>query len=406
MTNEMFQHKRPKPGEDEGDILAQEKEFLAKLRSGVQQHGQSGQSFEPAAKVVKQKKPQDIDKDVTQEKPSRSINDVNRNEPMDKMEDDGGVEDPGEIVIQENVLERNFDVSKLLEFNTPKPRPLPTVGNENATKSLFAKGFVLPSTKRTGKSLFAQMFDATYDVNTQSGSVSTSDEPTNSLSSSGSGGCKPVIGDKIHPYLAGMTQADIMEEQKKLVDRLDPRLVEFVRSRQTKKELVNLTPGYELGAERPARKRDADMTNLASASNNISVDESELPIDPKTVRDIPGMGKLETEKLEWTGVVKENRKTFDKLEDGESARFDFDGLLLTGQDFDSKETFEKGLHHHGQDMEKPGYTLEELLTLARSSNHQQKARALQIIGNIYVKAHTGDAEFTRQDTCLLRIYKI
>lgn len=41
-----------------------------------------------------------------------------------------------------------------------------------------------------------------------------------------------------------------------------------------------------------------------------------------------------------------------------------------------------GLHHHGKDPSSPGYTLEELFILARSSFLQQRVLALQVLAKI------------------------
>ena len=41
-----------------------------------------------------------------------------------------------------------------------------------------------------------------------------------------------------------------------------------------------------------------------------------------------------------------------------------------------------GLHHHGDEPHRPGYTLGELMTLARSSNAQQASVAIQTLANV------------------------
>ena len=41
-----------------------------------------------------------------------------------------------------------------------------------------------------------------------------------------------------------------------------------------------------------------------------------------------------------------------------------------------------GLHHHGDEPERPGYTLEELLTLARSTYLQQRSVAFDTISSV------------------------
>jgi len=42
----------------------------------------------------------------------------------------------------------------------------------------------------------------------------------------------------------------------------------------------------------------------------------------------------------------------------------------------------KALHHHGDEPERPGYTLEELLLFSRSSVMQQRAIGVSTIANI------------------------
>ncbi|OXA61235.1 RNA polymerase II-associated protein 1 [Folsomia candida] len=410
----MYEQKRPKPGEDEEAILALEKDFISSVQS------RQGK-FKPAATAVRKDKkgtnesinmtgPVETTSSTSKKQTSGDQNDVECESDDEKIEGTGteasAIEDENEVVIQNTIVERTFDASKLLVFSTPQQQPLGSV--KTVGKSLFSKGAVLPNSKMSRKSMFAQMFDARYsennhDTSTPGASSSLVDSSTTQLSTESvpsSGKAKPpVIGDMIHPYLAGMTQAEIMVEQQKLVQTLDPRLVEFVRSRQAKKQIIidsNDKIGYALPMERPASRNSDKVVNdvhFPTISNYHDMDESDLPIDPKSVISFPGMGHLEYEKLEWAGVVKENRKKFDKLGEGKNARFDFRGMLLTGKDLEDTNTFEKGLHHHGEDMEKPGYTLEELLTLSRSVNSQQKAQALLTIGNIYENAHTGMYDF-------------
>jgi hypothetical protein len=47
------------------------------------------------------------------------------------------------------------------------------------------------------------------------------------------------------------------------------------------------------------------------------------------------------------------------------------------------------LHHHGNEPDLAGYTLDELFHLARSKFNQQRVLALQTIGNILAKFHQG-----------------
>lgn len=66
-------------------------------------------------------------------------------------------------------------------------------------------------------------------------------------------------------------------------------------------------------------------------------------------------------------------------QEGRQARFDFHGNLVN-QSQDIPEYL--GLHHHGDDPSSAGYTLEELIVLARSSFLQQRVLALQVLARI------------------------
>nr|KAG5688524.1 hypothetical protein BaRGS_031308 [Batillaria attramentaria] len=67
---------------------------------------------------------------------------------------------------------------------------------------------------------------------------------------------------------------------------------------------------------------------------------------------------------------------------GQQARFDFRGNVVPA---DADVPVTTGLHHHGDEPERAGYTLEELFTLARSSNIQQRGLALNTLGYITQK---------------------
>lgn len=52
---------------------------------------------------------------------------------------------------------------------------------------------------------------------------------------------------------------------------------------------------------------------------------------------------------------------------------------------DDKLDVRKGLHHHGEEPERPGYTLQELIQLSRSSVLQQRIIALNSLANVLEK---------------------
>lgn len=63
------------------------------------------------------------------------------------------------------------------------------------------------------------------------------------------------------------------------------------------------------------------------------------------------------------------------------------GLLLAYKD--ESVSVEKGLHHHGEEPDRPGYSLQELLQLSRSSAQQQRCTALSTLANIIEKSRKG-----------------
>jgi hypothetical protein len=91
------------------------------------------------------------------------------------------------------------------------------------------------------------------------------------------------------------------------------------------------------------------------------------------------MDKAELEKLEWMTDVTEKR-------DDSPVRFGLDGSLIPR---DADLPISLGLHHHGDDAQAAGYSLEELFSMVRSSVTQQKVLALQTLSKIITKAWCG-----------------
>ncbi|KAJ2391989.1 hypothetical protein H4S02_001030 [Coemansia sp. RSA 2611] len=67
-------------------------------------------------------------------------------------------------------------------------------------------------------------------------------------------------------------------------------------------------------------------------------------------------------------------------------RFAFDGHILGEEEADIPTNI--GLHHHGEEPDKPGYTIPELLHLARSTVAAQRSVAMATLGNVVHKINT------------------
>ena len=108
------------------------------------------------------------------------------------------------------------------------------------------------------------------------------------------------------------------------------------------------------------------------------------------------MNKIEYDKLEWMKTA--NNST----ENGETAkaRFDFSGKLINPEENDKIPT-QLALHHHGNEPEKAGYTIDELYQLIRSQFNQQRFIAIKCLGNIIENCHLGEYRFQLKDPMLL-----
>lgn len=408
--------KRPKASDTEDDIFSQEKEFLAGIQS---------QKFVPAATVIKKAKTGSYPSSsasssshTSEEKPRFAGESANSGTGLTPGQifstNFEEVEHPPEAVLLD-VTEKPFDSSKLKDFGDMNQSALQkhiikirSAESNDDAQTTSKKPSLFSSRK---KSLFARSFDASsraaqvrcQQEDLQAGSTSTSNEPkdgvaANDISNISNSQQDEIIGEKIHPYLAGMTGAEILEEQRKLLERLDPKLVEFIRNRTLAKSSENEKPHTETVSSSKLEPMEVEDVN----DDNNHVNISDLPIDPQLVHTFPGMQKLELSKLAWAGVIKGSQavgpgsvgtgKTLNAAE-SKNARFDFTGLLICDHKENDQGTYDQALHHHGEEMNRPGYSVEELITLARSTNIQQRSIALDTLANIYSLAHTGNLRY-------------
>uniref|UniRef100_A0A665VRS9 RNA polymerase II associated protein 1 n=1 Tax=Echeneis naucrates TaxID=173247 RepID=A0A665VRS9_ECHNA len=125
-----------------------------------------------------------------------------------------------------------------------------------------------------------------------------------------------------------------------------------------------------------------EQKKLLSQLGSAAVD---LLVKPK--KEWVHMDKLEPEKLKWMRDLPAPRKKDTKK--AMQARFDFSGSLIPPtEDLPTH----LGLHHHGEEPERAGYSLQELFLLSRSQVIQQRSLALSTLANILSKARAG--EFT------------
>ncbi|XP_006643123.2 RNA polymerase II-associated protein 1 [Lepisosteus oculatus] len=211
------------------------------------------------------------------------------------------------------------------------------------------------------------------------------------------------IHEENEARLKGMSEAEILEERRKLLSQLDPRLVDFVRSRRNQGGPAPAAPTSPLWAEGLANQGRTDTQADAvesipgeeQAGMETEEDEQDLESEPEpaiTVAELPvkpqkewiHMDKLEPEKLEWLRDLPAPRKR--RTKEAMLARFDFSGVLIPPtEDLPTH----LGLHHHGADPELAGYSLQELFLLSRSQVTQQRCLALTTLARVLHKARAG-----------------
>uniref|UniRef100_A0A7N6BRS3 RNA polymerase II associated protein 1 n=1 Tax=Anabas testudineus TaxID=64144 RepID=A0A7N6BRS3_ANATE len=173
--------------------------------------------------------------------------------------------------------------------------------------------------------------------------------------------------------LQAMSESEIIEEQKKLLSQLDSRLVEFVRSRKAQSVLSSAS-----SSKQPEVVLTIYLFEFAPLNS-----EEDLPVKPQ--KEWVHMDKLEPEKLEWMRDLPAPRRKGTKK--AMQARFDFAGNLIPPtEDLPTH----LGLHHHGEEPERAGYSLQELFLLSRSQVIQQRSLALSTLANILTKARAGE----------------
>ncbi|XP_035608488.1 RNA polymerase II-associated protein 1 [Oncorhynchus keta] len=203
--------------------------------------------------------------------------------------------------------------------------------------------------------------------------------------------------------LQAMSNGEILEEQKRLLGQLDPRCVDFVRSRKAQGALSSAPQPSTSRDERLGEQRIQETVMIGAKKpeqNPLEVemereeDEDEpTPQSPMKEEDLPvkpqkewvHMDKLEPEKLEWIRDLPAPRRKGTKQ--AMLARFDFAGTLIPPtEDLPTH----LGLHHHGEEPELAGYSLQELFLLSRSQVIQQRRLALNTLAHVLTKARAGE----------------
>lgn len=139
----------------------------------------------------------------------------------------------------------------------------------------------------------------------------------------------------------------IAKLQKKTI--LDPDLIKFLRSKRNAPKQIPIIP--EVG-----QPMESEVANLSTL---------DILQDPN-YEQWPNFDIVEPAKLQWMRDVDQKLPS---LKPGETyeARFDWKGVLLpyNAAINETPASDERELYLHGEDAQRPGYTLQELFRLAR-----------------------------------------
>ncbi|XP_045394032.1 RNA polymerase II-associated protein 1 isoform X1 [Lemur catta] len=191
--------------------------------------------------------------------------------------------------------------------------------------------------------------------------------------------------------LQAMAPEEILQEQQRLLAQLDPSLVAFLRSHSHIQEQAGkkATEEQRLGGSSVHVTKEEPLMST-SASESRKGDKLEpgapalaLPVTPQ--KEWLHMDTVEMEKLHWTQDLPPLRRQ--QTQERMQARFSLQGELLS-PDVDLPTHL--GLHHHGEEAERAGYSLQELFHLTRSQVSQQRALALHVLAHVISRAQAGE----------------
>ncbi|KAF9911553.1 RNA polymerase II associated protein 1 [Linnemannia zychae] len=214
------------------------------------------------------------------------------------------------------------------------------------------------------------------------------------------------IDEENKSKLASMSQEEIEEERAELMRVLDPELIKRFMKRGTSQRRVSFSEGVKV-EDKVVSIHDARFTHGEGSSFQAKRHEEEggdhpLALKKKYYSDVPA----EPEKMEWMGIdgveslsdgprpapgksVAPGQQPYTVQEADPPAahyRFDFGGQIMTDED----TPVHLGLHHHGMDPTKAGYTLAELLHLIRSTVPSQRILPLNIVAKVLQNCRNPD----------------
>uniref|UniRef100_A0A0A1WPQ3 RNA polymerase II-associated protein 1 n=1 Tax=Zeugodacus cucurbitae TaxID=28588 RepID=A0A0A1WPQ3_ZEUCU len=389
--------KRPQSGETEEDILRMQNEFLSQRAKNPK--------LQPSAQVVKV--PKETKKSLfvrSRQKASEKAADVNTDNKTINVEQVSTVKQEilGEIHekivgnLEINNAEKFTDIvlGDIVEKKFDAPMLTDIVENDEKVGFPTIKLTTFEKPSKSGKSIFA-----TAALSKQQ--IKKIDAPTHSEDLSTIYGNESVIvsnstiAAEVHKenldVLSKMSRDDILAEREKLLNSIDPTLLELLKKRRQEKSnqlTKSMAPTTNIKSTENVKRPEPMDVNTVLTPTNAAYEILQQSEAENWVH----FNVVETDKLKWMRDVGENTANVKPGEQFE-ARFDWKGVLLpyavenvkTGENTTASNAPAKDdreLYLHGEEPHRPGYTLQELFRLARSNIMQQRISAFGAIGGI------------------------
>eukprot|EP00842_Homolaphlyctis_polyrhiza_P005389 jgi/Hompol1/5851/HPOL_001022-RA len=195
--------------------------------------------------------------------------------------------------------------------------------------------------------------------------------------------------------IAKLSPEEIQELQQEIMLKLDPTMISFLQNRSTGKHTQASVSQKTAASDEDSMAVDsspADATQQPEkAVSNDPFAEIDQFIDPSTAQPEKLQWMLDT--YEQTAPTNTTTETLpaDSLPPGfvEPSRFRFDlkGNIIDPSNIDSRST-DTSLFHHGDEPNHPGYSIQELVHLSKSTVPSQRAMSLHVLARICDGIHT------------------
>ncbi|XP_015116352.1 RNA polymerase II-associated protein 1 isoform X2 [Diachasma alloeum] len=382
--------KRPKPGDGEEELFRMQEEFLQSREAP------SAKVINLRGKALPPSEPPKFRSKFAERRAMREKSNVSTSRSTGAMInpslEEKIVEDPLDpaqkvpstpAIILGNIIEKKF-------AGPPGTPRTPTEPSSEATG--FPEVFLVRKTPKTetSGSLFHQNIKPSLESPINSARVPGDSEE------SGSALVRGPLSSEIHKEnlekLNKMTQEEILQEKARLESLLSPDVIKFIKAMKNSSMQSRISP------KAPSAPSGVDPN---APSRIVQNEEVKMETDSSVPPPLPvskileeasenrwvHMDDVEPPKLEWMKDLEPSESPGPSPEEPYNARFSFEGLLLPFKD--DSIPMDQGLHHHGEEPERPGYSLQELLQLSRSSTQQQRCTALTTIANIMEKSRSG-----------------